>query len=163
MHALCDTCTLHVIMFEYIFLSIAVRFLKFSFQIFLKLRFQSKTDQLDGQAERISWTDQLDGPAWWISRTNQLDGPVLYICSFGQFVHCRSFKVQRRPCLSKQLLTPKCKENFVDLPKSIFLLTLLHLPLFHNVRAPENVNFQFLQALLVRPGNNSTPTGIPRF
>ena len=81
----------------------------------------SRTDQLEGQAGRTSWTDKLDRPARqtsWTDQldrsagrtrlTNQLDRPVhLYEAlasshiiriSF-QFVHCRIFRVRRRPCL----------------------------------------------------------------
>ena len=63
----------------------------------------SWTDQLDGPAGRTSWTDQLDGPVWWTSWTDQfflfeaLASSHMRRFSF-QFVHCRSFRVRRRPC-----------------------------------------------------------------
>ena len=70
----------------------------------------SWTDQPDGPAGQTSWTDQLDGPAGRTSWTDQLDRPVLlfealassHIRRFSfQFVHCRSFRVRRRPCFIK--------------------------------------------------------------
>ena len=53
--------------------------------------------------KRISWTDQLDGPAGRISWTGQfslleaLASSHIQRLTF-QFVHCRSFRVRRRPC-----------------------------------------------------------------
>ena len=79
----------------------------------------SWTNQLDGPAGQTSWTDQLDGPAGQTSWTYQLDEPAgqtsrtdqLFLFEalaslhirrlMFQFVHCCSFRVQRRPCYSK--------------------------------------------------------------
>ena len=62
-----------------------------------------KMQCVNGSASWTSWTDQLDVPAGQTSSTDQLDRPVLFIWSLGQFlsfqfVHCRSFRVRRRPC-----------------------------------------------------------------
>ena len=63
----------------------------------------SWTDQLDGSAGRICWTDQLDRSAGRISWTDQFSlfeaMASLHIRRLTfQFVHCRSFRVRRRPC-----------------------------------------------------------------
>ena len=76
------------------------------------------TDQLDGPAGRTSWTYQLDRKAGRTSWTDQLDGSagrISWTDQFSllealaslhirrltfQFVHCRSFRVRGRPCLS---------------------------------------------------------------
>ena len=65
----------------------------------------SLTDQLDRPAGRISWTDQLDGTAGRTSWTDQfslfeaLASLHIRRLTF-QFIHCRSFRVWRRPCFS---------------------------------------------------------------
>ena len=78
----------------------------------------SWTYQLDGPAGRNSWTDQLDGPAGRTSWTDQLDRPVFlfealassHIRRFSfQFVHCRSFRVRRRPCFLLKKFTTNLK------------------------------------------------------
>ena len=65
------------------------------------------TGQLDRPAGHSSWTDQLDRPArqtsWQTSWTDQFflfkALASLHIRRFSfQFVHCRSFRVRRRPC-----------------------------------------------------------------
>ena len=63
----------------------------------------SWTDQMDEPAGQKSWTYQLDRPA---GRTSWMDQFFLFeaLASshiqrfFFQFVHCRSFRVRRRPC-----------------------------------------------------------------
>ena len=78
----------------------------------------SWTDQLDRPAGRTSWTDQLDGPVGWTSWTDQfflfeaLASLHIKRLSF-QFVHCRSFRVRRRPCfLPKVFFDPKCTSEW---------------------------------------------------
>ena len=63
----------------------------------------SWTDQLDEPAGRTSWMDQLDGPAGRTSWTDQFFLFEALACSHiwrfsFQFVRCRSFRFQRRPC-----------------------------------------------------------------
>ena len=70
-----------------------------------------KMQCVNGSASLASWMNQLDRPAGQTSWTDQLDGSVRCILSLGQFayskisfqfVHCRSFRVRRRPCLSNE-------------------------------------------------------------
>ena len=77
----------------------------------------SWTDQLDGAAGRSSWTDQLDGAARQTSWRDQFflfeALASLHIQRFSfQFVHCRSFRVRRRPCLLISCLPDIIQSSF---------------------------------------------------
>ena len=62
-----------------------------------------KMNCVNGSASQTNWTDQLDRPAGQTSWADQFflfeAFGSLHIRRFSfQFVHCRSFRVRRRPC-----------------------------------------------------------------
>ena len=80
-----------------------------------------KMQCVNGSASQTSWTEQLDWPAWQTSWMDQLNRPnertswtdQLFLFEalanshirrfFFKFVHCRSFRVRRRPCFLNTL------------------------------------------------------------
>ena len=86
---------------------------------------------VNGSASQTSWTDQLDGSAGRTSWTDQfflleaLASSHIRRFSF-QFVHCRSFRVRRRPCyfVNRCILLIIFQEKVPD----SFMISIVEIP-----------------------------------